>query len=75
MRITRDGVKVSAVRVVALVSAVTLATLCHTGSVSAGDKKVVGVTLLNLQYPYFVAVDGAIEGQFLADKLPEGGKV
>ena len=44
-----------------LVSAVVLAALCLANAGSAGDKKVVGATLLNLHSPYLVTVEEAMK--------------
>jgi hypothetical protein len=46
---------------VALAGTVALRTLCHGDSVPSGDKKIVGVTLLNLQFPFVVAVGDAMK--------------
>ena len=46
---------------VALVSALAVAIFCLTDSVWAGDKKVVGVTLVNLRSPYVATVGEAMK--------------
>jgi ABC-type sugar transport system substrate-binding protein len=48
-------------KAVVLFSAVALGALCLADSVSAGDKKVIGVTLLSLQYPFLVTVNEAMK--------------
>ena len=45
---------------VALVGAMALVNLCLANPASAGDKKVVGVTLFSLQNPYVVSVGEAM---------------
>jgi ABC-type sugar transport system substrate-binding protein len=54
------------------------ATLWLGASVLAGDMKVVGTTLLSLQYPFLISLDidaGKMEGDYLINKLPNGGSV
>jgi ABC-type sugar transport system substrate-binding protein len=53
----------SALGAVALVSAVSLATICLPDSASAADKKVVGATLLSLQYPFLVTLNNAMKAE------------
>jgi ABC-type sugar transport system substrate-binding protein len=52
----------SAVGAVALAGAVGLA-ICSSGSALAADKKVVGTTLLSLQYPFLVTLDNAMKAE------------
>jgi ABC-type sugar transport system substrate-binding protein len=52
----------SLVRGGALVTAVALA-LCFSNTASAADKKVVGATLLSLQYPFLVTLDNAMNAE------------
>jgi ribose transport system substrate-binding protein len=53
----------STVGAVALNCAVALGVLYLADSVSASNKKVVGVTLLSLQSPYVIAIDGAMKAE------------
>jgi ABC-type sugar transport system substrate-binding protein len=46
-----------------IVSATALTTFCLADSVSAADKKVVGATLLSLQYPFLVTLDEAMKAE------------
>jgi ABC-type sugar transport system substrate-binding protein len=51
----------SGVGAVALFSALAFASVCLGASVLAGDMKVVGTTLLSLQYPFLVSIDNAMK--------------
>jgi inositol transport system substrate-binding protein len=51
----------STLREATLVGAVALAALCLADSAAANDKKVLGATLLSLQFPYVVAVSEAMK--------------
>jgi ABC-type sugar transport system substrate-binding protein len=57
--------KTSWVRVgcLALFSAVALAAICLADSVLAGEKKIVGATLLSLKYPFLVTVGNAMNSE------------
>jgi ABC-type sugar transport system substrate-binding protein len=52
----------SLIRGVALVTPMALA-LCFSNSASAADKKVVGATLLSLQYPFLVTLDNTMKAE------------
>jgi ABC-type sugar transport system substrate-binding protein len=56
-----NGVKHAPIIGGSLVSAVVLAALCLANVGSAGDKKVVGATLLNLRSPYLITVEEAMK--------------
>jgi inositol transport system substrate-binding protein len=53
----------SSLRVVTLVGAVALAVLCLANSAAADDKKVLGATVLSLQFPYVVALSEAMKAE------------
>jgi ABC-type sugar transport system substrate-binding protein len=59
----------SAAGTVALSSALVLATLCLADSVAAGERKVVGVTLLSLQSPYVIALDDAMKAEAVREGI------
>lgn len=59
----------SAVATVALSSAFVLATLCLADSVAAGERKVVGVTLLSLQSPYVIALDDVMKAEAVREGI------
>jgi inositol transport system substrate-binding protein len=59
----------SSVRAVALVAALGLAILSLADRGSAGDKKVVGTTVLSLQSPYVIALDDAMKVQAASEGI------
>jgi ABC-type sugar transport system substrate-binding protein len=59
----------STLRIVALTGAIALATLPFVDSAAAGDRKVVGATVLNLQFPYVVTLADAMKAEAAKEGL------
>jgi inositol transport system substrate-binding protein len=59
----------STLRIATLAGAVALAVLCLADSAAADEKKVVGATLLSLQFPYVVAVSEAMKAEAAKEGL------